>query len=29
MEIFIATVKNDSGTAKLKVVSLSGKQGAI
>lgn len=29
IEIFIATVKNDNGTTKLKVVSLSGKQGAI
>ena len=29
MEIVRATVKNDSGTAKLKVVSLSGKHGAI
>lgn len=29
MDFFIVTVKNDKGTAKLKVVSLSGKQGAI
>ena len=29
IEIFIVTVKNDNGTTKLNVVSLSGKQGAI